>query len=228
MSARYTYIMVDFFCLIFPLLFSFHSKINFYKQWKYFAIPCISTAVFFLVWDGLFTKWGVWSFNPNYVLGIYIFNLPLEEILFFISIPYASVFTYYCITCVFHFSASNKKALIFSWVLISFLLLVGLSNFQKLYTSVTFVLLATFLCILNARRVTYLGAFFVSFLLILIPFFISNGILTGSFISEPVVFYNNNYNLGIRMFTIPCEDIFYGMLLLLMNVSGFEFLKEDL
>ena len=225
MPAKCTYITVDFFCLIFPLLFSFYPKINFYKQWKFFALPCVVTAVFFLVWDSLFTKWGVWSFNPNYLLGIYFFNLPLEEILFFICIPYACVFTYYCITRFFSFSSSNKKALVLSWILATSLLFVAICNWYKLYTSITFMLLSTFLCIINARQVNYLATFFISFLIILIPFFVSNGILTGSFIAEPVVFYNNNQNLGIRMFTIPFEDTFYGMLLLLLNVSGFELLR---
>lgn len=227
MPVRYTYITIDFFCLVFPFLFSFHPKINFYKQWKYFVLPCIATAIFFLVWDALFTKWGVWSFNPKYVLGMYFFNLPVEELLFFICIPYACVFTYYCTSSFFHFSTVNKKVLIFSWVLAASLFLFALYNWYRLYTSVTFILLAAFLCILNARRVSYLTSFFISFLIILLPFFISNGILTGSFINEPVVVYNKNQNMGIRMFTIPFEDTFYGMLLLLMNVIGFELLRAN-
>jgi lycopene cyclase domain-containing protein len=54
-----------------------------------------------------------------------------------------------------------------------------------------------------------LKRFYIAFVIILIPFFIVNGILTGSFIAEPVVWYNNSENLGIRLFTIPIEDIGY-------------------
>jgi lycopene cyclase domain-containing protein len=53
---------------------------------------------------------------------------------------------------------------------------------------------------------------------ILIPFLIVNGILTGSFIDGEVVWYNNNENLGIRFFTIPIEDFGYGFSMILFNL----------
>ena len=71
-----------------------------------------------------------------------------------------------------------------------------------------------------------MGRFYFAYGVILIPFFIVNGILTGSFISSEVVWYNDAHNLGLRIGTIPVEDIFYGMLLILMNIAIFEWLQE--
>ena len=64
-------------------------------------------------------------------------------------------------------------------------------------------------------------AFLLAYLIILIPFLLVNGLLT----AIPVVLYNDSENLGIRLYTIPIEDIFYGMLLIMMNVIGYERLK---
>ena len=65
------------------------------------------------------------------------------------------------------------------------------------------------------------ASFLVSYAICLIPFLIVNGFLT----AIPVVQYNDAENLGIRIYTIPFEDAFYGMLLVLMNIVIYEKLK---
>ena len=59
---------------------------------------------------------------------------------------------------------------------------------------------------------------FLTFLVILVPFLIVNGILTGTFIEGEVVWYNPEENLGIRIFTIPVEDFGYGFSLILFDL----------
>ncbi len=225
MPDRYTYLLVDIVCIIFPFACSFHPKINFHRQWRFFALPCVVTALFFLVWDALFARAGIWSFNPRYVVGLRLAGLPLEEYLFFFCIPYACVFTYYCVAKFIDLSRFQRTTTIFSYSLVAALLILALLFPSLLYTSITFLLLSVFLYFTVMRKHTFLPSFFAAFLIILLPFFISNGILTGTGLPEPVVMYNNHYNSGIRLLTIPVEDTFYGMLLMLMNVIGFNYLS---
>jgi lycopene cyclase domain-containing protein len=225
---RYYYLLIDLACLLLPLAFSFTTKYNFPQQWK-FLLPAIAIpAIIFILWDYGFTAMKVWGFNPRYVSGIYFGNLPMEEILFFICVPFACLFTYAAVN--YHQQAEplpdNGRRV--TWVLIAGLILVGLRNYDKWYTSVTFITTAIFLLILQVVvRPRYLARFYFAYIFILIPFFFVNGILTGTGLPEPIVWYNDRENLGIRMMTIPFEDTFYGMLLILMNVSIFEHLKNN-
>ena len=227
MNQRFLYLLLDLFTILFPFLFSFYTPANFSKKWKYLWIAILIPGIIFVIWDEIFTRLGVWGFNPQYLSGIYIGNLPLEEILFFICIPYACVFTYEALNYLIKKDLLLAYAKTISVALILGSTLLGIFNFEKWYTAVTFLALALYIFLLQfVWRVQYLGRFYLSFLFILVPFFIVNGILTGSWIDEPVVWYHDDENLGVRMGTIPVEDVFYGMLLLLMNVSVFEGLQR--
>ncbi|MFD1000844.1 lycopene cyclase domain-containing protein [Ohtaekwangia kribbensis] len=224
---KYLYLTLDIFALLFPLLFSFYSKAPFYKKWKYLFPAILITAVFFVVWDEIFTHIGVWGFNPRYVSGIYIGVLPIEEILFFICIPYACVFSYFALSYLIEKDYLFPHQELISSALIIVLLVMGMFYFEKVYTGITFVLLGLLLAYQMLKlRPRYMGRFYFAYGFTLIPFFLINGILTGSFIESEVVWYNNDENLGIRIGTIPFEDTFYGMLMILSNVIIFEYLQD--
>ena len=220
---NYLYLAVNLGAFIVPFIFSFHSKIRFNEKWR-FAFPALLTAAIpFLIWDIYFTSIGVWGFSPKYVTGYYFFNLPIEEVLFFVCIPYSCMFTYHC------FAVFVKKDLLYryekfiSGVLIMMLIAFAIFNTDKMYTVFTFSFLAIFLLYLKmVNKAHWLSRFYFAYAFLLIPFLIVNGILTGTGLEEPVVWYNDHKNLGIRLLTIPIEDIFYGMLLILLNVSLLE------
>lgn len=227
MTMKLLYLSLNILTIVVPFIFSFHRKLRFHKQFKPFIIANLIVAAFFILWDALFTKLGVWGFNEDYVTGIRFFNLPLEEILFFICIPFACVFTYHCLNLFWNIKWSKKTEDIVVGLLIIFLLLTGVFNFEKLYTSVTFIITSIVLIALRYYfKVAWLPNLLMVYLVLLIPFFIINGILTGTGIEESVVWYNNQENLGIRMGTIPVEDIVYGFLLFMFNVFLYEALKK--
>lgn len=226
MNSKYLYLIIDLAAVSLPFLFSFHPKANFSKKWKYLWPAILLPGVFFLIWDEWFTRMGIWGFNPEYLTGIYLYSLPIEEILFFICIPYACVFSY---EAVGHFSKNKfqrSTANKITPILILLLIIVGTINIQHWYTATTSLLSALFLLYIHFKlKPAYLTQFYITYLFILIPFFIVNGILTGTGIEGQVVWYNDTENLGLRLGTIPVEDIFYGMLLILMNVTLFEWLQ---
>lgn len=222
----YTYLLVNFFTVLVPFIFSFHSRLCFHKNFIHFLKANLFAAALFLVWDALFTYWGVWGFNDNYILGFRIVQLPLEEILFFVCIPFACLFTYHC-SYVFKQWKWSKRLEPIAVVLASLIMLVaGIWNFHQAYTASTFISLSIFLLLLEfVFKVTWLPQIISIYPLLLIPFFIVNGILTGTGLEQPVVWYNNNENLGIRLGTIPVEDIFYGLELILLNLFFYHRLK---
>jgi lycopene cyclase domain-containing protein len=216
---KFLYLLVDLFTIIVPLVFSFHPKINFYKTWKEFFPSAMTVAATFIIWDSIFTRLGVWNFNPHYVTGIYFFSLPVEEILFFICIPYSCVFTYYCLNKFYNHTWKPLSEDIFCIVLSIFLLVMGFLYLNRLYTSVTFISTAI-VCLLSkfVFKINWFGKAVSVYAILLIPFLIVNGILTGTGLEDPVVRYDNLENLNIRLFTIPVEDIFYGFELFLLNL----------
>ena len=213
------YLTIEIFTIAIPLLLSFEKKVRFYKMWKSLFISVLISAAFFIAADILFVKLGVWGFNPKYLVGIYLLNLPLEEWLFFILIPYSCLFIHYVLIIYFpNTSLSFGAVKIISALIIFILLLTGGLNTGKLYTLIYSVLIILILLIALVSKIKVLNTFFLSFLVILLPFFIVNAILTGTFIDGEVVWYNNSEILGIRLLTVPVEDIGYAFSLILVNL----------
>jgi lycopene cyclase domain-containing protein len=196
----------------------------FYKRWK-FAFPAIVlSAIPFIIWDIYFTKIAVWGFNPKYITGIYFFNLPIEEILFFIVIPYCCLFSYHCFNILVKKNYLSKFENLITALFIAFLVSFAYFYHNKFYSVYTFTLLALFLLFLKFKaNVKWLSRFYFTYLFLLIPFLIVNGILTGTGIDEQVVWYNDNENMMFRILTIPFEDVFYGILLILLNIYFMEY-----
>jgi lycopene cyclase domain-containing protein len=227
MNEKYLYLWIDFLTIIFPLVFSFLPINPVYKKWKAILPALILPAILFLIWDVTFTARGVWGFNPRYITGIYFFNLPLEEVLWFVCIPYACIFSYEAVLFYIKKDIVGDKQKVISTCLVLILGLIGLIYYDRIYTFITFLSMAALIGWTQwIRKPAFLGRFYLAFLFILFPFFIVNGILTGTGLEEPIVWYNNAENLNIRMGTIPIEDTFYGMLLILMNISLFEYLQK--
>lgn len=223
MQTTFTYFLILISSVAGPLALSFDRKVAFYKHWPALFRSMVLPVVVYIVWDVFFTAIGIWNFNPKYITGIYLGNLPLEEVLFFIIIPYCCVFIYACLRAYFPGWNAEAKG---SWLVLRFIfilaLLAGSRWHDRYYTAFTCWGIVLFGAWVLIDRKTFCnfhpGYFLVSYAIALLPFLLVNGFLT----ALPVVRYNDAENIGYRIYTIPAEDVFYGMLLMLMIIAGYE------
>lgn len=221
---NYTYLLINLGVILFPLILSFDKKVHFVSKWKFVLPAILVTGVFFLIWDLLFVKLNVWSFNPNYIIGIKFFGLPIEEILFFLTVPYACIFIYECLNAYFPANDLQKYSLAVSNLLLGICIAFWFFGYNRWYTVINFGFLLVVLGYVEYKnhKLRFMYKFYRAYLVALIPFYIVNGFLT----AIPVVIYNDAENTGIRIGTIPFEDHFYLMSLLLMNIYLYEIFKS--
>ena len=220
------YLYINIFTISLPFLLSFDKKVAFYKSWKYLFPAIFIMAFVFIGKDAIFAHYGIWGFNDDYLIGIRMLGLPLEEWLFFFTVPYACVFIYACLVAYLKTNPLEKFHRPFLLILSVVLILTGLVFYDRMYTSIIFIATAALILFNLYTRQPWLSMFLLSFFVSMIPFFLVNGILTGSFIENQVVWYDPGQNLGIRMFTIPIEDSVYNLMMLMMTVQLMEWFRK--
>ena len=226
---HYYYLILDLFSFAIPFLFSFEKKwMHFIRFWKPYFSAIFIVGIFFILWDIYFAYQNVWGFNDDYLLGIRWFKLPLEEWLFFLLIPYSSNFIHYSLAYFFP-KFELKKTTTQSITILLFIISFGVFvwNLDKIYTASSFGLFAVLMLLQMIYQWEYAQKFYLSFIIIYIPFFLVNSALTGMFTENPVVFYDNNENLGIRVGTMPLEDSFYCFSMLYGSVLLFEYFRKN-
>lgn len=224
---QYTYSLINFFTIIICFIFSFDKRILFNQYFKVFIVSSTIVAIPFILWDVWFTQLGVWWFNDTYLLGFRILGLPIEEILFFFCIPFSCVFTYHCLTKFFNFSWANAFNNIIVFVTCIVCAVVALLQYNLTYTVVTAIItLATVIYFHFIAKVQWIGQASLIFGILMLGFFPVNGVLTGTGLESPIVNYNPNEFLNIRMGTIPIEDAVYGYSQFLWNIYFFQLIKK--
>lgn len=223
---KFYYLFILLISVAYPLASSFDKKVKFYKYWRGVFLGIAVMTLIFVPWDVWFTSKSVWGFNDRYITGFKLAGLPVEEILFFIVVPFACAFIYEVLNYFLPVSPLEKIQNKITAGIIFLSFAVSIVFVDRLYTFTTFSLLALFLIWhLLINRSDYLGKFYLSYIIILIPFVLVNGALTGMFTQEPIVWYNDSENMGIRIITIPLDDFAYNMLMLLIVITILESFK---
>lgn len=197
--------------MIFPTLaISLGLKVRRDYRALLFSILVVFPA--YVIWDFWATYVGSWGFNREWVLGLYLGDLPVEEVLFFFVTPFATLLIY-------DFLRSRVRDLEIrgvgrrSYFLLGLgLTLIGVLLKGHSYTSVVLIYLGvSFIAsesldpeMLRSRNYwTFVGLSYV-------PFLVFDHFLT----SIPIVVYGTHSILGPRIFSIPVEDFLYSLSML--------------
>ena len=224
---QYTYLLIDFLTVIVCFIASFDKRIQFNKFFVPFLKAASIVALPFIAWDIWFTAHGVWWFNQDYTIGVNVAGLPLEEWLFFFCIPFACIFTFFCLDKFFRLDWADGFNNIIVFVVVIICSVVALLHYDKIYTLVTAIaVLATLIYLHFIARMEWIGRASVTYLVLMLGFFPVNGTLTGSGLASPIVNYNPQSFLGIRMLTIPIEDAFYGYAQFLLVLYFFKLFSK--
>ncbi len=167
---------------------------------------------------------GHWAFSDAHIIGLKLFGLPIEEILFFVVVPFSCLLIWemlnYLIKNEFN---PNEKFFNYIPIIGTLIIILAFLFIQLEYTFI--VLLAVGFSIIYTSKKTILfkqKKYYYFILITFILFLIFNYILT----SIPIVTYNPSTITNIRITTIPLEDFFYNFALLTLYLTVYENSKK--
>lgn len=207
------YLIINILIIIVPLSLSFEKNLKFYKKVKSVLKSILIVSSAFIIWDVIATERGDWAFNPDYLTGVKFFGLPIEEILFFITVPYACIFILE--TVKFYIKEKTLKLNENILLFISFIIVfISVLNYERDYTfTVSLFTAASILLLKSLGKDLFVSKnFWLTLIISYIPFFIVNYFLT----SIPIVTYNSLSFSDVRFITIPVEDFFYSFSMISM------------
>ena len=93
---RYEYLLLLLVCLAMCGMAALYYRVfgRVVSEYKRLAFAVLPVAGLFFVWDVIAILRGHWFFNEKFMVGFEILLVPVEEILFFLVIPFISVLTW--------------------------------------------------------------------------------------------------------------------------------------
>lgn len=219
-----SYLLLLLIYLVIPVVLSFQKKVRFVFRLKYILPAIIFAGAIFVMWDIRFTQMRIWSFNPDYLSGIELLRLPVEEWLSFLVIPLSSIYIYEWLKVRFEDFEKPNVLLIISLVL---LLTTGVLAYifrTRMFSFFTFFLSAIYLgyTIFRNRFKKYYTKFYLALIISLVPYLIVSALLN----SMPAIIYDSTHIIGITIAGVPVEKVGYLFLLLLINITIYEYLNN--
>lgn len=99
--ARLSYLAVLAFIVVGTGWLELVLRTRVYRRWRRLLLTVVPVVAVFTVWDLYAVARGHWTFDPQRTTGIRLpGQLPLEELLFFVVVPVASVLSFEAVRAV--------------------------------------------------------------------------------------------------------------------------------
>ncbi|MEI6326853.1 MAG: lycopene cyclase domain-containing protein [Candidatus Roizmanbacteria bacterium] len=213
------YLVFNYLIVIFPLITTVLLKKVRLPHLRPATVAIAISALLFIIFDNLVTGY-FWVFNPAYILGIQIGNIPIEEALFFFTVPFSCLFLW--ANWKRRFGRDSSAITHIPSVLLAISLLGGINLFfvGKYYTASVFMMMfVTVLIDMYFKSKLFIRSYFLWYLCIINAFtFVFNLYLT----ARPIVIYNLGYKSGMMVYSIPIEDFVFGIALISLTILIYE------
>lgn len=215
----YIFLYLNLFLFIIPIFLSSQKKIDL----RSLLLPSFIVTLIFSETGVFFAGQKVWSFNPDYLLGLNYRQLPLEMYLFYFTSSFSGLGIYQYLNVKFPNNDLQKYGLACSNLLLGITVAMLFFAYTKWYSVTTFTLLFLLLLYIEYRnQLRFMYKFYRAFVICLIPFYISYGILC----NLPIISYQAKETVDLNLFSIPFENHFYMMGMLLLGVYLMELIKS--
>jgi len=221
---KLSYLLLLLVYLVIPVVLSTQKKVRFVFQLRYLLPAVIFSGAIFVMWNMRFIELGIWRFNSDYVTGIEFIKVPVEEWLSFLIIPLSSVYIYEWLKIRLENFEQANSFLMVSLVLFAITGVLAFYFRKNMFTFFTFFLTAIYLgyTVFRNRFKRHYTKFYLAFAVTLLPFIIVSAVLN----LLPVIIYNANHIIGVEVIGIPVEKLGFLFLMLLINVTIYEYLSE--
>lgn len=216
----YVYLLFNLFVILPPLLISIFSDVKTYKNWRQVGMAIVLVSVPFVLWDIWAAANAHWFFSSVYITSPRYFGLPFEEILFFVTVPFAMCFVWDVLAKYIPNKPVSDVLAATGISLISLAAIVLLlAQWSRGYTRSAAIATAIALAVIVASGWWRRNRFWWFQLVLFAIFFIANTFLT----ALPVITYGEGSAIGYRIGTIPLEDFLFNFALINLFVITYDY-----
>jgi lycopene cyclase domain-containing protein len=222
---EYTYYLFSLVVLLPPLLLSIFSDVKTYKNIKPLGVSLLLVSVPFIFWDIWAAANGHWFFSSTYITAPRIFGIPIEEKLFFVTVPLAMCFVWDVLA---KYIPNKPVSDVLAATGISLLslsaILLLLTQWNRGYTRSSAIAMGIAIVVVVASGWWRRNRFWWFQIALLALFFVANTFLT----ALPVITYGASSAIGYRIGTIPLEDFFFNFALINLFVITYDYTARKL